>query len=91
MSKFQVGDKVVLFNSISCEFEQDEVFGVLYVPVPKEGVEQHHDKGVAWQLLAGEVEVREQCQTLQHQIVDAEVLFESEDECKAFYRKFFVE
>ena len=89
MSKFQVGDKVVLFNSISCQFEQDEVFGVLFVPVAKEGVEQHRGNGVAWQLLNGEVEVREQCQTLQHQIVDAEVLFESEDECKKFYKKFF--
>ena len=85
MSKFSVGDRVVLFNSISCNFEQDEVFGVLFVPVPVEGKEQHREKGVAQQLADGEVEVREQCQTLQHQIVDAGVLFKSEEEARAFY------
>ena len=91
MSKFSVGQEVVLFNSISCRFEKDQVFGVLHVPVPLEGVEQHRDKGIAKQLEDGEVEVREQYQTLQHQIVDGDVLFASEEECREYYKQLMLE
>lgn len=89
MSKFKCGQEVVLFNSISMKFEKDVVYGVLFVPMAKEGIEQHGDKGIAERIAAGEMEVVEQCQTMQHQIVDADRLFASEEECFEFYREFF--
>lgn len=92
MSKFSVGQRVWLFNSMSMAIEPDEVYGVLYVPVPVEGVAQDSQKSVAERLEAGQMEVHEQCQLCAHQgIVEAKVLFASEEECVSFYRKFFSE
>lgn len=85
MTKFNVGDEIVIFNSISCEFEKDTVYGILFVPITNPEKTQHNDKSIAERLEAGEMTVREQYQTLQHQIVDAEVLFASEDEAREFY------
>ena len=89
MSKLDVGQTVYLFNSISLKIEEDQVYGILYVPEPVEGREQHPDKSFAERIESGEQQVVEKVQTLQHQIVDAAVLFESEEECVAFYRDFF--
>lgn len=90
MSKFKVGQRVWLFNSMSMAIEPDEVYGVLYVPVAVEGVAQESQKSIAERLEAGQMEVKEQCQLSMHQgIVDAAVLFASEWECRDFYRKFF--
>lgn len=85
MSKFHVGDEVVIFNSISCAFEKDTVYGVLFVPVANTEKTQHTEKSIAERIEAGEMVVKEQCQTLQHQIVDADVLFASEQEARDFY------
>lgn len=88
--KFNVGQKVYLFNSLSAKIESDEVYGVLFVPVPVEGREQNSGMGVGERIADGQLEVREQCQLCQHQgIVDTEFLFESEDACKAWYRELF--
>ncbi len=88
MSKFKVGQEVVLFNSISCRFEKDTVYGVLFVPVPVEGVQQSGDKSVAEKLAAGQMVVAEQYQLVGHQgILDAGILFASEAECREWYLK----
>lgn len=90
MSKFQVGQRVYLFNSISLQIESDDVYGVLKVPVAVEDVEQDSGKSIAEKIASGQMEVREQYQLCQHQgILDAECLFESEDGCKEFFREFF--
>ena len=45
---------------------------------------------IAEKIEAGQMKVQEQYQLVGHQgIVDAEVLFASEDECRAFYKEFF--
>lgn len=90
MSKFKVGEKVFLFNSMSMAIEPDEVYGVLYVPVAVEGVAQDSQKSVSERLAAGQMKVVEQCQLVAHQgIVDVDRLFASEGECREFYREFF--
>lgn len=89
MSKFEVGQTVFLFNSISLKVESDEVYGVLYVPEAAEGKEQHPDLSFAERIENGEQEVSEKVQTMQHNIVDSDVLFASAEECVAFYREFF--
>lgn len=90
MSKFQVGQRVHLFNSLSLVIEEDEVYGIVYVPVAKEGVEQISGKPVSEKLKDGEVEVHEQYQLCGHQgVLEADCLFATEDECREFYRKFF--
>lgn len=90
-NRFSVGDVVVLFNSVSGEIEHDSVFGVLFVPVQAKGKERDDSKTIAEQIEAGLLEVKEQYQTLQHGIVDAGLLFASEEECREWYRKFFAE
>lgn len=90
LSKFQCGQHVWLFNSLSMRIEEDDVYGALYVPVPVEGVVQDSGKSIAEKIGAGQMEVREQYQLCGHQgIVDADVLFASEDECREAYRRFF--
>lgn len=90
MSKFQVGQRVYLFNSLSLEIESDDVYGILFVPVAVDGVEQDSGKSIAEKIDAGQMAVKEQYQLCQHQgIVDAECLFASEDECRTFFREFF--
>lgn len=84
--KHEIGKEVFLFNSMSLQFEKDTVYAVLFVPVAKEGVQQTAGAvDFAAKFAKGEMEVKEQCQTLQHQIVDADLLFSSEEECRAFY------
>lgn len=90
MSKFSVGQKVFLFNSLSVKIEEDDVYGALFVPVAVEGVKQDSSKSIAEKIEAGQMKVQEQYQLVGHQgIVDAEVLFASEDECRKFYAEFF--
>lgn len=90
MSKFQCGQRVFLFNSLSVKIEEDDVYGALFVPVAVEGMKQDSSKSIAEKLKAGQMKVQEQYQLCAHQgIVDAEVLFASEDECRAFYKEFF--
>lgn len=92
MSKFQCGEHVFLFNSLAMAIEEDDVYGALYVPVPVEGVAQDGGKSIKEKIDAGQMRVQEQYQLCGHQgIVDAEVLFASEAECREFYRNFFAE
>lgn len=92
MSKFQCGEHVFLFNSLAMQIEEDDVYGALYVPVPVEGVPQDSGKSIKEKIDAGQMKVQEQYQLCGHQgIVDAEVLFASEAECREFYRNFFAE
>lgn len=88
--KLNVGQKCYLFNSLSVRIEEDTVYGALFVPVPIEGVKQDSGASIAEKLAKGQMKVQEQYQLVGHQgIVDAEVLFASEDECRAFYKEFF--
>lgn len=90
--KFKPGDHVFLFNSLSMRVEEDDVYGVLFVPVPVEGVKQDSQKSVGEKIAAGQMKVQEQYQLCGHQgIVDADVLFSSEAECREAYRKYFAE
>ena len=90
MSKFNCGQRVFLFNSLALRIEEDDVYGALFVPVPVEGAEQDSGKSIAEKIAAGQMVVKEQYQLCAHQgIVDAEVLFASEDECRKFYAEFF--
>lgn len=85
MSKFKIGDTVYLFNSISCEVEQDTVYAILYAPIPDPSVEQHSEKNFKERIELGEMKVHEQCQTLQHQIIDADILFATPEMAKKYY------
>ena len=92
MTKFKCGQHVWLFNSLSMRIEEDDVYGALFVPVAVEGVQQDSGKSIQEKLDAGQMEVKEQYQLCGHQgIVDAEVLFASEEECREAYRAFFAE
>lgn len=92
MGKFEIGQRVYLFNSISMRIESDDVYAALYVPVAVDGVEQDGGKSVAEKLAAGMLRVQEQYQLCSHQgVIDAEVLFASEEECRAWFRGFFSE
>ena len=89
MSKFNVGQRVYLFNSLGLRVESDDVYAILFAPMYAEGAEQRSEKGIAERLESGEMYVQEQYQLAGHQgVVDAEVLFASEEECREFYRKF---
>ena len=88
-NKFNVGDHVVLFNSASGEVEHDSVYGVLFVPKAVDGKQPDDSKTIAEQIEAGVMEVCEEYHTLQHQIMPAGLLFGSEEECRAYYRKLF--
>ena len=90
MSKFSCGQRVYLFNSLSCRIEEDDVYGALFVPVPVEGVQQDSGKSIKEKIDAGQMVMKEQYQLCGHQgIVDADVLFASEAECRKFYAEFF--
>ena len=90
MSKFSVGQRVFLFNSISMKVESDDVYAVLYVPVAVEGRDQDSGKGLLERIESGQMEVKEQYQLSSHQgVLDVDCLFASEEECREFFRKFF--
>ena len=90
MMKFKPGDHVFLFNSLSWTVEEDDIYGALFVPVPVEGVTQDSGARIAEKIEKGQMKVQEQYQLCSHQgIVDADVLFASEAECREAYRKFF--
>lgn len=88
--KFEIGQRVYLFNSLSCKIEEDDVHAILFVPMAVEGVLQDSGKSIAEKIEAGQMKVQEQCQLCGHQgIVDVDVLFASPEECKEFYSEFF--
>ena len=88
--KFEIGQRVYLFNSLSCKIEEDDVYGILFIPVAVEGVQQDGGKSISEKIEAGQMVVKEQYQLCAHQgIVDANVLFASPEECKEFYSEFF--
>lgn len=90
MTKFSCGQRVYLFNSLSMRIEEDDVYGALFVPVAVEGVLQDSGKSISEKIEAGQMVVKEQYQLCGHQgIVDADVLFASEAECRKFYAEFF--
>ena len=90
MSKFNVGQRVYLFNSLSLKIESDFVYAVLYAPVPVEEKEQHQMWDLKKRLDEGELEVHEQYQLSRHQgVLDVDGIVASEEECTAFFRKFF--
>lgn len=89
MSKFNCGDRVFLFNGLACEIESDVVFAVLYAPVLKDGAEPASGDGLKAKIESGDMVVKEQYQTCTHGVVDASVLFASEEECKEFYLNYF--
>lgn len=88
--KLAVGQKCYLFNSLSVKIEEDVVYGALFVPVAVEGVKQDSGAPLSEKLDKGQMEVKEQYQLVGHQgIIDADVLFASEYECRKFYAEFF--
>lgn len=90
MRKFECGQHVWLFNSLAVRVEEDDVYAALFVPVPVEGVQQDGGKSIKEKIAAGQMKVQEQYQLCNHQgIVDADVLFASEEECREFYREYF--
>lgn len=90
MSKFKVGQRVYLFNSLGLRVESDEVYAVLYMPVPADGERIDPDRGIAELVESGAMVVKEQYQLAKHQgVLDAEMLFASEEECREFFRSFF--
>ena len=90
MSKFSVGQRVFLFNSISMKVESDDVYAVLYVPVTVEGKDTGGSESIAERIEKGLMEVKEQYQLSSHQgVLDVDCLFASEEECREFFRKFF--
>lgn len=90
MSKFNVGQRVYLFNSLSLKIESDFVYAVLYAPVPVEEKEQHQMWDLKKRIDEGELEVHEQYQLSRHQgVLDVDCLFASEEECVNFYAVFF--
>lgn len=89
-TKFQCGDHVFLFNSLSMRIEEDDVYGALFIPVAIEGVQQDSGKSIKDKIAAGQMKVQEQYQLCGHQgIVDADVLFASREDCVAWYKEFF--
>lgn len=89
-NKFCVGQRVYLFNSVSMEIESDDVYAILFVPIAVDGVEQKNDQTLEQRIKGGQMKVQEQYQLAQHQgVLDAECLFASEEECRAFFREFF--
>ena len=90
MRKFEIGQHVYLFNSLSMRIEEDDVYGALFIPVAVEGVLQDSGKSIKEKIEAGQMVVKEQYQICGHQgIVDADVLFASKEECRRFYAEFF--
>lgn len=89
-TKFSIGQEVVLFNGVSMQMEHDVVFAVLVAPVPAEGVAFDANVDVAEALGDGRLEVKEQYQLQHHQgLLDENILFESEEACRKYYREFF--
>lgn len=92
MSKYQVGQRVYLFNSLAMRIESDEVYAELRIPVLAEGKSADDAKGIGGMVKEGIMVVKEQYQLAKHQgVLDEDMLFASEEDCKAWFRKFFAE
>ena len=91
-TKFSVGQDVVLFNGVAMQMEHDEVFAVVIGPDPVEGKQADPQKKVSENMKDGNFVINAKYQLQRHQgILDENILFESEEACKAYYRKFFSE
>lgn len=87
--KFNVGQTVYFLNGLTGKVESDVVYGVLFIPMLKEGKTAKPD--FAAQIAEGDYEVKEQYQTLKHQIMDVGGLFASEAACLAYWKTWFSE
>lgn len=89
-TKFSVGQDVVLFNGVAMRLEHDEVFAIVFGPTPVEGKIMDPQKKVSENLKEGNIEPKCQYQLQRHQgILEEDILFENEEACKAYFRKFF--
>lgn len=91
-TKFSVGQDVVLFNGLAMTFDHDEVYAIVIQPEQVEGKEFNPQKKVSEGFAEGSMEMKHVYQLQRHQgLLDENILFESEEACKAYYRKFFSE
>ena len=86
MSKFKVGQRVYLFNSLSLQIESDEIFAIIEQPEAVEGKEFDQNKDISSQLEAGVLQLGHH-----HGVLEEGVMFASEEELKKYFRDFFAE
>lgn len=92
MSKFKVGQRVYLFNSLSLQVESDEIFAIIEQPEAVDGKEFDQNKDIASQLEAGVLQVVNKYQLGHHHgVLDESVMFASEEELRKYFRDFFAE
>lgn len=86
-TKYGVGQEVAIFNGVSMQIEHDEVFAILLGPMPADGKETFNpEEPISKQM----VKVEPKYQLQHHQgLLEEKILFESEEELKAFYKEFF--
>lgn len=90
MSKFKVGQRVYLFNSLSLQIESDEIFAIIEQPEAVDGMEFDQNKGIAIQLESGALQVVNKYQLCHHHgVLDESVMFASEEELRKYFRDFF--
>lgn len=90
MSKFKVGQRVYLFNSLSLDIESDEIYAVIAQPEAVPGKEFDQNKEIAEQLEAGDLQVVNKYQLVHHRgVLDEGSIFASEASLKKFFRAFF--
>lgn len=90
MSKFKVGERVYLFNSLSLEIESDEVFAIIAQAEAVPGEDFDQNKEIAEQLESGVLHVVNKYQLGHHRgVLDEESLFASEEALKKFFLEFF--
>jgi len=89
-TRYEIGQEVFLFNAVSQEIEKDEVFAVLYSPVPVKGETLNAMEPVSESLKKGSVAPNYTYQLQHHQgLLEEKILFGSEDELKEFFLDFF--
>lgn len=89
-TKYEIGQEVFLFNAVSQEIEKDEVFAVLYSPVPTNGEPINAMEPISESLKKGNVALDYRYQLQHHQgLLEERILFGSEDELKEFFLEFF--
>lgn len=89
-TKYEIGQEVFLFNAVSQEIEKDEVYAVLYSPVPAKGEPINPMEPVSKSLEKGDVVLDYRYQLQHHQgLLEEKILFGSEDELKDFFLEFF--
>lgn len=92
MSKFKVGQRVYLFNSLSLQIESDEIFAIIEQPEAVDGKEFDQNKDISSQLEAGVLQVVNKYQLGHHHgVLEEGVMFASEEELRKYFRDFFAE